>query len=114
VFGDGHQSRDFTFISDVVEANWLGLHAPEAACGQAFNAAAGRRVSLLELLQLLGTILRRTVVPRFEPARVGDVKHSQADSAKAATHLGWRAQVSMEEGLQRTVASWSQVPGHAP
>ena len=114
VYGDGHQSRDFTFIADVVEANWLALNASDAACGEAFNAAAGRRTSLLELLQSLGTILGRTVVPRFEPARAGDVKHSQADSARAAALLGWRAQVSMEEGLQRTVASWPQVPGHAP
>jgi UDP-glucose 4-epimerase len=114
VFGDGLQSRDFTFISDVVEANWRALNAPDAACGQAFNAAAGRRVTLLELLQMLGTILHRTVAPRFEPARAGDVKHSQADSERAAALLGWRAQVSMEDGLQRTVASWPEAPGDAP
>jgi len=114
VYGDGQQSRDFTYISDVVEANWLALHAPDAACGQAYNAAAGRRVTLLELLQMLAQLLGRTVAPRFEPSRAGDVKHSQADSGQAAAALGWRARVSMEDGLLRTVASWPRVAGHAP
>jgi nucleoside-diphosphate-sugar epimerase len=114
VYGDGQQSRDFTYISDVVEANWLALRAPDAACGQAYNAAAGRRVTLLELLQMLAHLLGRPVAPRFEPSRAGDVKHSQADSGQAAAALGWRARVSMEDGLQRTVASWPRAAGHAP
>jgi UDP-glucose 4-epimerase len=113
VYGDGLQSRDFTFVSDVVEANLCALRAPDAACGRSFNVAAGRRTSLLDLLRMLGEIAGRPVEPRFEAARPGDVKHSQADSSLAAAVLGWRARVTMEAGLSRTAASRPPDPGDA-
>jgi nucleoside-diphosphate-sugar epimerase len=108
IYGDGRQSRDFTFVSDVVEANLLALGAGEPAHGRALNVAAGRRVTLLELLDLLGGIVGRPVEPRFEPPRPGDVRHSQADASEARRLLGWQARVGMEEGLRRTAEAWEK------
>ncbi|MGD8376839.1 MAG: SDR family oxidoreductase [Acidobacteriota bacterium] len=107
VHGDGTQSRDFTFIADVVEANLRGMEAAPGAWGRAYNVAAGRRVTLLQLLDMLRDLLGVDVAARFGPPRPGDVPHSQADSSLARMHLGWEARVSMEEGLRRTVASWT-------
>jgi len=104
IYGDGQQSRDFTYVADAVEANLRAIRAGDGAMGEVFNAAAGRRVSLLELLEMLGRIVGREPAPRFEPPRAGDVRHSQADPGRALALLGWSARVGMEEGLRRTVA----------
>ena len=108
VYGDGEQSRDFTYVDNVVRANLLATQARGAA-GEVMNFACGRRYSLLELLEVLRGILRSEIAPVHEPARPGDVKHSLADIEKSRRILGYTAHVSFEEGLRRTVAFF--VPG---
>src|SRR5262249_23215689 len=102
VYGDGHQSRDFTYIENVVEAN-LSASEAEAVTGQAFNVACGGRYSLLELLAMLREILGTNIDPIHEPARAGDVRDSQASIDAARGGFGYTVKVSFEEGLRRTV-----------
>jgi UDP-glucose 4-epimerase len=104
VFGDGRQSRDFVHVSDVVAANRAAAVAPARAAGVPINVGRGVRTSLLELLARIAEALGRPAPePSFEPERPGDVRHSQADPTRAAELLGWRARVSLEEGLRDTV-----------
>jgi UDP-glucose 4-epimerase len=106
VHGDGKQSRDFTFIADAVGANVLSATAPAAACsGRAYNVAGGRAYSLLDLLELLGTILEVQPDPVHTDPRPGDVRHTEADISAARADLGHVPQVDFEEGLRRT-ADW--------
>jgi len=103
IFGDGLQSRDFTFVGDVVAANIASMQAPSEACGRPYNIACGRRTSLLELVQSLNTILGTELDAEHQDERAGDVKHSLADISRAQTSLSWAPEVSFEEGLRRTV-----------
>ncbi|WP_066632815.1 SDR family oxidoreductase [Desulfolucanica intricata] len=103
IYGDGEQSRDFTFISDVIKANLLAAKAPGAA-GEVFNIACGNRISLNELLNLLKKITGREVEPVYTDSRPGDVKHSLAAIEKARSVLGYYPEVSLEAGLRQTVA----------
>jgi UDP-glucose 4-epimerase len=102
VFGDGQQSRDFTYIDNVVDANLRAAFC-EGGAGEAVNVACGERYSLLTLLDTLGKIIGRKADPEFRPARVGDVLHSQASIDKAGRVLGFRPGIGFEEGLRRTV-----------
>ncbi|HET9442271.1 MAG TPA: SDR family oxidoreductase [Acidimicrobiales bacterium] len=105
IHGDGLQSRDFTFIEDVVGANLAAAAAPSEACrGQAYNIAQGGRHSLMDLLDILGRLLDARVEPHHVDPRPGDVRHSQADITAATTALGWTPAVAFEDGLERTVA----------
>jgi UDP-glucose 4-epimerase len=112
IFGDGTQSRDFTYVGNVVHGNLLAAQAPaDNVAGRVFNVAMGQSITLLELLRLLNDQLGTNVEPRFEPARTGDVLHSLADISAAERYLGYRPQVSSHEGLRRTVdfyRTWSQ------
>jgi nucleoside-diphosphate-sugar epimerase len=103
IYGDGKQTRDFTYVSDVVQGVLLACHAPNVS-GEVINVAAGGRVSLLELVRALQVIFCSDVQPVFAPAREGDVRDSQADIFKARQLLGFSPQVSFDEGLRRTVA----------
>jgi UDP-glucose 4-epimerase len=104
VFTDGEQSRDFTFIDDVVEANLLAATAPEAAFGRAFNVGGGRvPTSVNRLLKLLGEITGTSPDPIHEAARPGDLRRSQADITLAREVFGYDPQVGIEDGLRRTV-----------
>jgi UDP-glucose 4-epimerase len=104
IFGDGSQSRDFTYIDNAVEANLLAAKAPAAEVGgRVFNVAAGKRVDLNETFQLLKQITGYRGEARYGPARAGDIQHSLADISRAATHLGYRPKVNFEDGLQCTV-----------
>jgi len=104
IFGDGEQSRDFTYIDNAVEANLLACKAPAGqAAGQVFNVATGRRVTLNETFELLQGLTSYTGQPKYEPERGGDIKHSLADIAKAKAGLGYQVEVDFEEGLRRTV-----------
>jgi UDP-glucose 4-epimerase len=109
VYGDGRQSRDFTYVDNVVRANLLALRS-RTAKGQVINVATGRRVSLLELLRALERLTGRRVEAERRPARAGDVRHSLADVRLARRLLGYRPQVSFEEGLRRTV-EWYRSDG---
>ena len=102
VYGDGRQTRDFTYVDNVVRANILACQAPKAACGKTINVACGERVSLLDILEILYDLASRRVPPRFEPARPGDVRDSLADVSRAEELLGYRPSVSFREGLLRT------------
>jgi nucleoside-diphosphate-sugar epimerase len=102
--GDGKQTRDFTFVDDIVEANLCCTRAPESAAGEAYNVAWGNRASLLELIATLEKIIGVKVPSVHGPARAGDVRDSQADSTLAKKFLGWEPRISFEEGLRRTVA----------
>ena len=104
IFGDGEQSRDFTYIDNAVEANLLACTAPASqVAGQIFNVATGRRVTLNETFKLLQTLTSYTGQPRFGPDRGGDIKHSLADISKAEALLGYKPKIDFEEGLRRTV-----------
>jgi len=105
VFGDGEQSRDFTYIDNVVEANVCAMGA-EGVAGGTFNVAAGERTSLNRLIELVAEITGRPLAPRHEPPRPGDVRHSEADVSRAESELGYRPIVSLEEGLRRTIATY--------
>ncbi|ETX02006.1 MAG: hypothetical protein ETSY1_05160 [Candidatus Entotheonella factor] len=109
VFGDGHQSRDFTYVANVVHGNMLAMTAPDVA-GQVINLALGGRTSLLELIAHLEEMGQRRARVTFLPPRAGDVKHSQADITRAQKLLGFETAVSVEEGLARTLAYYRQVP----
>jgi nucleoside-diphosphate-sugar epimerase len=102
IYGDGKQTRDFTFVSDVVDGVLLAAEAPGAA-GEVINVACGRRVSLVELVRALQIILKRDIEPVFQPERTGDVRDSQADIYKARHLLGFEPRVSFEDGLRQTV-----------
>jgi nucleoside-diphosphate-sugar epimerase len=104
VNGDGEQSRDFTYIDNVVDANLLAASAPDAS-GHAFNIACGDRISLNRLLDDLRQIIGVEIEANYVEARPGDVKHSLADITKAEEILGYRPAINFSEGLQRTVAS---------
>jgi len=105
VHGDGEQTRDFTFIGNVVAGNLLAAEAPaEQAAGRVFNLAAGQRTSLNKLVSYLQEILDCQVQPVHTGPRPGDIKHSWADVDRARAHLGYEPQVGFLEGLRRTVA----------
>jgi UDP-glucose 4-epimerase len=115
VHGDGLQSRDFTYVSDVVDANLAAAAAPAAACsGRAYNVAAGNEWTLLDILRVLGELLGTEAAPDFTGARPGDVRHSRADATAAAHDLGFRAAVELDEGLRRTVDWLRSLPGADP
>jgi nucleoside-diphosphate-sugar epimerase len=104
IFGDGEQSRDFTYIDNAVEANLLACEAPvEPVAGKVFNVATGRRVTLNETFKLLQKITSFSGSPAYRPERGGDIKHSLADISSAEKHLGYKPLVDFEEGLRRTV-----------
>ncbi len=104
IFGDGTQSRDFTYVENVVAVNLLAARAPAAALdGSAYNVACGERFTLLDLVAILNTILGTRLDPEFRPPRPGDVRHSHASIARAEASLGYRPAVRFAEGLRRTV-----------
>jgi len=103
VHGDGGQTRDFTFVANVVDGVLRAATAPEAA-GEVFNVATSHRVSLLELLQALAAEMGATADPEFGEGRAGDVRDSLADIGKARRLLGYEPVVPFAEGLKRTVA----------
>jgi len=102
IHGDGTQSRDFTYIDNVVEANCLAARAP-AAAGEVVNVGVGTRVTLLDIVTRLESLLGRRLERRHTPARAGDVPHSLADIGKAKRLLGYTPLVDFDEGLRRTV-----------
>jgi nucleoside-diphosphate-sugar epimerase len=104
IFGDGEQSRDFTYIDNTVEANLLACQAPAAqAAGRVFNIATGRRVTLNETFQALKPLTSYSGEPVYAAERGGDIKHSLADISAAEKNLGYKPKVNFEDGLRRTV-----------
>jgi len=104
IFGDGCQSRDFTFVDNVVEANLAALQAPKSALGKPINIACGQSYTLLDLVTTLEELLDKRIKRVFKEPRPGDVQHSLADISLAKELLGYEPKVDFREGLRRTVA----------
>lgn len=107
IFGDGGQTRDLVYVSDVVRANLLAAEHP-AATGQVFNVCTGQETSLLEVVNILKGIFPNVPQPIFAPPRPGDIYRSVGSPARAARLLGFRAQTPLDEGLRQTVAWMSR------
>jgi UDP-glucose 4-epimerase len=108
IYGDGEQTRDFTFVEDAVRANLLAADAP-AAVGAVVNVAGGRRVSLRQLLAQIMELTEAKTPARYEPARPGDVRDSLADLGRARALLGYEPAVELRQGLVRTIESFRKV-----
>ena len=106
IYGDGDQSRDFTYIANVVNANIQAAQTSEGI-GKVINTANGERISLNDLLQVLKKITdNKNVEAQYEAARKGDVKHSQADNTLAKKYLSYKKLIDLEEGLRKTIEWW--------
>lgn len=101
--GDGRQSRDFTYIENVIEANLKACLAPGEAAGEAFNIAYGGRERVIDIYYALTNALDKVIEPNFGPARKGDIQHSNADISKAARLLGYEPEYDFKRGLGETI-----------
>lgn len=111
IYGDGTQSRDFTYVENVVHANLLACKAPAGdVAGRVFNVATGARIDLNEMFRVLKKLTGYPGEVNHGPERAGDVKHSLADLSRAEKHLGYKPQVNFEEGLRRTI-DWYRAQG---
>ena len=104
IYGDGKQTRDFTYIDNVVQANLAACHASSEAAGQVVNVACAERVDLNELARVVREIVGSGPEPRYEAPRVGDVMHSLADISAAERLIGYKPAVKFREGVERTIA----------
>lgn len=104
LFGDGGQTRDFTYVEDVAALVAKALTVPKSACGKVFNAGNGNRYSLTETWEMLQKIEGVSIPPNYGPPREGDVRDSQADTTAAKAELGHDPQFTFEEGLRQTLA----------
>lgn len=102
IFGDGTQTRDFTFVENVVQANMKALFSPPEANGNIFNIACGEQTSINQLFKMLSEIAGLTVTPEYKPYRTGDVKDSIADISKAKSVLGYTPEVNFSKGIETT------------
>jgi UDP-glucose 4-epimerase len=105
IYGDGSQTRDFTYVDNVTEGTALALAAPGVA-GKVFNVAYGGGVTVKALFELIRELIGADVEPRFVEMRPGEVRHSQADISRAALELGYHPSVSLREGLSLTIDSY--------
>jgi len=104
IFGDGSFSRDFTYVKNVVRANYLALTTTNPECfGEVFNIGAGGRISINEIFYKICKIIGANIIPNYQPNRKGDIPHSNASIEKAERMLGYKLEVGFEEGLQRTI-----------
>lgn len=113
VYGDGQQSRDFAFVSNIVDANLLALDAPSSCCGRSFNIANGRSVTLLELINAIQTALGISIEPDFQPPRPGDIRDSMSDISAAVRELGYTPKVDFQTGLDRSIAYYRSLAEQA-
>jgi UDP-glucose 4-epimerase len=102
IFGDGQQTRDFTYVTDVAQALRKAASASDVS-GKVYNVGTGRGISLLELLETLNRLLGTAVTPRFADARAGDIRHSRADIQRTRMDLGYEPTVAFEQGLAETL-----------
>jgi nucleoside-diphosphate-sugar epimerase len=110
VFGDGKQSRDFTYVSDAVDAVKLACTAPKAE-GESFNIGTGNRITISGLLNMIGGLLEKEIVPTYADPRSADIRHSLAETTKAQEVLGYRPRVAMQIGLVKTLAWYKRAHG---
>jgi UDP-glucose 4-epimerase len=109
VYGDGQQSRDFTFVKNVVHGNLLAADAPRAAVGRVFNVANGRTTSLLDLIRMLNEMLGTDIQAQHDPPRAGDIRDSLADISQARAVLEYEPRFTFEEGLQRSIEYYREL-----
>ena len=102
IFGDGNQTRDFTFVENVVQANMKALFSPAEANGNVFNIACGERTSINQLFKMLAESAGLKVSPEYKPYRTGDVKDSIADISKAKALLGYAPEINFSKGIETT------------
>jgi UDP-glucose 4-epimerase len=115
IFGDGLQSRDFVYVTDVVEANLRAAEAPaERVAGGVYNVGCGRSLNLRQLAETLNELTGQNLTPVFEPARAGDVRASQAEISAAREFLGYEPRVSWRAGLEATLGFYRDQSGPAP
>jgi len=112
IFGDGEQSRDFTFVANVVHANLLAMYAADVA-GNVYNIACGERVTVNQLVRELQDLLEVNVEPAYAAPRPGEVRDSLADLSRARRELGYEPVVGLREGLERTIEHF-RAQEHAP
>jgi UDP-glucose 4-epimerase len=110
VYGDGQQSRDFSFVGNAVQANLLAADAPGVA-GRVINVANGRSVDLLTLISVLNRLLGTNISAKHEPPRIGDVRESMADITMARTLLGYSPSIDFEEGLRLSIEYYREIAG---
>jgi len=108
IYGDGTQSRDFTFIDNVVNANILALKSDKVKMGESINIAGGKNFSLLDIINLINKKLDKNIQPIFKPARIGDIKHSLADINKAKKLINYEPTINFEQGLEQTIEYYKQ------
>jgi nucleoside-diphosphate-sugar epimerase len=111
IYDDGYQTRDFTYVTDIVEANIQAAQAPDAI-GQVFNIAGGSRVHLREVIQAMEALLGRSARIHYEPPALGDVRDTFADTSRAQRILGYQPRVSLQEGLAAEVGFLRELYGH--
>jgi len=107
IYGDGGQTRDFTYVANAVRANLAAMAAPGPLGGEAVNVGTGRRVSLLDLVGAINRSLGTGLEPEFRPGRAGDVRDSLADLGRARAVLGYEPAVDFEGGLRMTLGASS-------
>jgi UDP-N-acetylglucosamine 4-epimerase len=108
IFGDGSFSRDFTYVKNVIHANYLALTTTNSECfGEIFNIGAGGRITINEIFYKICKIMGANITPNYQPNRKGDIPHSNASIEKAQNMLGYFPEIGFEEGLQRTIDYFS-------
>lgn len=108
IYGDGRQSRDFTYIENVIEANLKACLAPKEATGQVYNIAYGGREYLIDVYRSLCKALQKNIEPVFSQERAGDIKHSNADISKARQYLGYHPEWNFERGITAAIAWYKE------
>jgi nucleoside-diphosphate-sugar epimerase len=107
VHGDGEQTRDFTYVKNIVQANIKAAVTPGIKC-EVFNVACGEAYSVLDIIKYVNKILKKDIAPKFTPKRAGDIKHTLADISKIKKLTGFNPEVGFEEGLRRTIEYFSE------
>jgi UDP-glucose 4-epimerase len=110
IFGDGQQTRDFTYVANAVEANLRALRCERPLRGEVYNVGTGARISLLDLVATINRLLGTSIEPIFQDPRAGDVRDSQASLERIEQAIGYRPVVAFDEGLRRTL-EWFTAQG---
>ncbi len=108
IYGDGRQSRDFTYVANVVQANLKACKASDDKAGEVYNIACGEQIYLYEVYDVVSKLLKQNIAPIFSEARVGDIRDSNADISKAMKDLGYNPKYMFEEGIKLTVKWYEQ------